>query len=77
MLSRNYVAKLRTRERVPRGERVMFNPGNTCFEQRYGDLIDEAPKDAATNAVKETTEGDRLLSSTAKFGQTKLAMLKK
>ena len=55
----------------------MFNPGNTCFEQRYGDLIDEAPKDAATNAVKETTEGDRLLSSTAKFGQTKLAMLKK
>ena len=32
-----------------------------CFEQRYGDLMDEAHKDA-TNTAKETTEGDRLLS---------------
>ena len=31
------------------------------FEQRYGNLMDEAHKDD-TNTVKETTEGDRLLS---------------
>ena len=32
-----------------------------CFDQRYGDLMEEAKEDA-TNKVKETSEGDRLLS---------------
>ena len=36
-----------------------------CFEQRYGDLLDEAHIDA-TNTVKETTEGDRVLSHICK-----------
>ena len=31
------------------------------FDQRYGDLMEEAKEDA-TSTVKETTEGDRLLS---------------
>ena len=41
-----------------------------CFEQRYGDLVDEAHRDA-TNMVKETTEGDRLLSHICKVLNSK------
>ena len=37
-----------------------------CFEQRYGDLMDEADKDA-TNTIKETTEGDKFLFQDTSF----------
>ena len=50
------------RERVSREECAMFNPYSKiikCFEERYGDLMEEVYEDA-TNTVKETTEGDRL-----------------
>ena len=42
-----------------------------CFEQGYRDLIDKANKDA-TYIVKETIEGDRVLSQMCKVLKSKV-----
>ena len=69
----SYVEKLRMWERVSREERVMFHSDIIkCFEQRYGDLMDEAHK-GATNTVKETNEGDSLLSHICKVWRSEVS----
>ena len=42
-----------------------------CFEQRYGDLMDEVHEDA-TSTVKKTTEGGSLLSHICKVLNSKV-----
>ena len=61
----------REKEHLERNVSCLIQDVIKCFEQRYGDLMDEAHKDS-TNTVKETTKGDRLLSHICKVLNSKV-----
>ena len=60
------------KEYLERNVSCLIQEITKCFEQRYSDLMNKAYEDT-TNTVKETTEGDRLLSLICKVQQQSLA----